>query len=169
MKKPMVDTMKREKFDDLNTPDEAIFPLLKRLPPRGLKIWEPCDSGNSNIAKIFRAAGDMVISSDIKTGFDFLTQERDPFDFDMIITNPPYSQKDAFLERCFWYKRPFALLLPLTALEGVKRGRMFHENGISVIVLARRIDFTGKGRNWFNASWFTNGLLSVRLVFEENK
>ena len=38
----------------------------------------------------------------------------------------------------------FALLLPLTALEGVERSKMFNDNGIEVMVLDKRIDFTGK-------------------------
>ena len=62
-----------------------------------------------------------VIGSDITRGFDFLKNNMEQH-FDMIITNPPYSLKDKFIEKCYEYGKPFALLLPLTALEGIKRG-----------------------------------------------
>lgn len=77
------------------------------------------------------------------------------------------SLKDKFIKKCYEYNKPFALLLPLTALEGIQRGKMYREHGISVIVLDKRIDFTGKGANWFNASWFVWGFLPKNsLIFE---
>lgn len=42
MKKAMINYIKREKFDDLYTPDYAVIPLLKYI-PKGITIWECCD------------------------------------------------------------------------------------------------------------------------------
>jgi hypothetical protein len=173
MKQPMIDTMMKEKFDNLYTPESAMLPLLKYIPNEIMTVWECCDPGTldkyipkSNITKVLRECGYYTKSSDITTGYDFL-KETATVNFDMIITNPPYSLKDKFLEKCFSYGRPFALLLPLTALEGIKRGEMFSKYGISLIVLNKRLDFTGKGSNWFNTSWFTWGILpNNSLVFE---
>ena len=167
MKQPMINTMMVKKFDNLYTPVEAILPLLKYIPQSIKTIWECCDSGNSLITKVLTDYGCDVFSSDIVTGKDFLLDfDQYVTTADMIITNPPYSLKDQFLEKCYQYNRPFALLLPLTALEGIKRGRMYN-NGISVIVLDKRIDFTGKKSNWFNVSWFVWGLWKEsRLFFE---
>jgi hypothetical protein len=173
MKQPMINTMMTKKFDNLYTPVEAILPLLKYIPQSIQTIWECCDSGNSLITKTLRDHSWDVVSSDIATGTNFLEDwcadfggEFSDTGIDMIITNPPYSLKDQFLEKCYQYNIPFALLLPLTALEGIKRGRMYN-NGISVIVLDKRIDFTGKKSNWFNVSWFVWGLWKEsRLFFE---
>lgn len=167
MKKPMIDTMERPKFDNLYTPPEAIYPLLNYLPMTGT-FWECTDFGTSNITKVLMASGRNVIGTDIINGFDFLKEDQTK-DFSVIITNPPYSLKDVFLQRCYDYHKPFALLLPLTALEGIKRNKMFNKYGVSIIVLDKRVDFTGKGSNWFNASWFTWGLFDGKegnLVFE---
>lgn len=104
-----------------------------------------------------------------KDNFDFLT-EAPNFQFDMIITNPPYSLKDEFLEKCYEYKKPFSLLLPLTSLEGIKRGRMYRENGIELLVFDRRCNFiydNSKKSNWFNTSWFCHNVLPKQLIFEE--
>ena len=119
MKQALIDYMKNGVNDELYTPDYAIDPLLKYL-PKHITIWECTDFGESNITKVLKANGYEVISTHIKD-FNFLT-DVPTFHFDAIITNPPYSLKDEFLEKCYEYGKPFALLLPITALEGIKRG-----------------------------------------------
>ena len=153
--------------DMLYTPYESIYPILKYIPKTG-SIWECTDCGKSKIAEVLKNNGYTVHSSDIVGGFDFLKDKPD-FEFDMIITNPPYSLKDDFIEKCYEYEKPWGLLLPLTALEGIKRGNMFREKGISLVVFDRRADFTGKGANWFNSSWFLYNmpLGNEKLVFEK--
>lgn len=170
MKKALIYYIKKEKFDDLYTPQYAVKPILKYIPKNVKIIWECCDFGESNITKILKENGYEVISTDIKTGFDFLKDKAD-FYFDMIITNPPYSLKNEFLRKCYEYNKPFALLLPITALEGIERGKMFKEKGISVVVFDKRINFTNDGRKrsgcWFNTSWFLwNVNENNKLYFE---
>lgn len=63
------------------------------------------------------------------------------FNFDVIITNPPYSLKNEFLKKCYEYNKSFLLLLPLTSLEGKERCKLYIENGIELIVLDKRINF----------------------------
>lgn len=167
MKNAMVNYMKNTKNDELYTPRYAIYPLLKYL-PKNLKIWECTDYGSSNITKVLKESGYEVITTH-KDNFNFLTDTPD-FGFDMIITNPPYSLKDEFLARCYGYCKPFCLLLPLTSLEGVKRGKMFRQYGIELLVLDRRINFiyiNAKKSCWFNTSWFCHNVLSKQLIFEE--
>lgn len=175
MKKAMIEYMQKEINDNIYTPPYAVKPLLKYIPPHIKTIWECCDAGNSQITKILKQHNYNVISTDIRTGFNFLTDKPD-FDFDMIITNPPYSLKDEFLKKCYEYNKPFALLLPLTALEGINRNKLFRKYGISVIVYDRRINFTNwtsKNGCWFNTSWFiwkvgeNNHLYFEELKFEK--
>lgn len=147
----MIDYMQKEKNDELYTPEYAIKPLLKYLPKKtevkyGFNyeyrkpiIWECTDYGNSNITKVLKENGYEVIKTH-KKDFDFLNDISD-FEFDMIITNPPYSLKDEFINKCYEYGKPFALLLPLTSLEGINRGNMFRQNGIELLVFDRRCNF----------------------------
>ena len=93
MKKAMINYMKNEKNDELYTPDYAIEPLLKYLPKDKI-IWECTDFGSSNITKLLKQHDYKVISTH-KDNFDFLTDIPN-FDFDIIITNPPYSLKMSF-------------------------------------------------------------------------
>ena len=167
MKKAMIDYMKNEKNDELYTPDYAIKPLLKYLPKNKI-IWECTDFGKSNITKVLKENGYKVISTH-KKDFDFLMDDPD-FEFDMIITNPPYSLKDDFLKKCYEHDKPFCLLLPITTLEGIERGKMFRENDIQLLVLDRRCNFiydNCKKSNWFNTSWFCWNVLPKQLIFEE--
>lgn len=160
----MISYVQNIKNDELYTPEYALDPLLKYL-PRHIKVWECTDYGKSNITKVLRENGYEVISTK-KEDFDFLRDTPD-FDFDCIITNPPYSLKDEFIEKCYEYKKPFALLLPITSLEGIRRGGVFKKNGLELIVLDKRIVYMkDKKSNWFNTSWFCWKLLHHELNFE---
>ena len=167
MKQAMIDYIQKPKNDELYTPEYAVKPLLKYL-PKNITIWECTDYGKSNITKILRGGGYSVLSTH-KDNFNFLTDTPD-FDFDMIITNPPYSLKDEFIKKCYEYGKPFCLLLPLTSLEGIKRGEMFRQKGISVLVFDKRCNFIyndSKKNNWFNTSWFCYKVLPKQLIFEK--
>lgn len=80
----------------------------------------------------------------------------------------PNSLKNEFLQKCYEYNKPFMLLLPLTALEGKERGKLYREKGIEVIVLDKRINFMKEKKNvWFNTSWFCHGICDKLLNFEK--
>lgn len=165
MKQRMIDYMQEKKFDELYTPEEAIKPILKYLDKDKI-YWECTDYGNSYITKVLREEGYKVISTN-KEKLDFLIDEPD-FDFDCIITNPPYSIKDQFIKRCYELNKPFMLLLPLTALEGKARNKLYRKYGVEVIVLDKRINFMKNKKNvWFNTSWFCRGITEKQLNFEE--
>lgn len=138
--------------DEMQTPKEAINPLLPYLKKNWI-IWE-CAWGKGSLAKHLEKKGFKVIGSNVK---DFL-KEKVTEHFDCLITNPPYSMKEEFLETCYKYEKPFALLMPLTALEGKKRGKLYRENGIQLIIPNKRINFitpSGKGSgSWFQVAWF---------------
>ena len=171
MKKAMIDYIKKEKFDDIYTPEYAIRPLLKYI-PKNITVWECCDYGGSKITKLLEEHGCKVISTDKEENF---FEHIPDVNFDMIITNPPYSLKDNFIRKCYEWNKPFCLLLPITALEGKARGKMFREKGIEVLVFDSRINFmenmikeyNKKSGNWFNTSWFCYKVLPEKLIFEE--
>lgn len=165
MKKAMINYIKNLKCDELFTPEEAIYPILKYL-DKTKTYWECTDTCDSNITKILRGNGFNVISTG-KQEINFLT-DKPNFDFDIIITNPPYSLKDEFLEKCYEYNKPFLLLLPITALEGIKRNSLYKTYGLELIVLNKRLNFMEtKNNNWFNTSWFCHNICKKELNFEE--
>ena len=133
-------------------------------------IWD-CAYGTGRLAKHFRKQGFRVVGNEV---IDFLQFEKQNLSVeDIIITNPPYSLKDKFLEKAFELGKPFAFLLPLTTLEGIKRGKMFREHEIQMIIPNKRINFeipSGKKSAWFATAWFCHGLnLPKQLNFIELK
>lgn len=141
---------KNHKFSEIYTPAYALNPLIPFLGGEEV-IWD-CAFGEGHLAKALEDKGFEVRG---KKGMDFLKEE---LPCDIIITNPPYGKKEVFLERAFELRKPFAFLMPLTTLEGIKRGKMFRENGIQLIIPNRRIDFimpNKQGSAWFPVAWFT--------------
>ena len=76
--------------------------------------------------------------------------------------------KNQFLKRCYELDKPFALLLPLTALEGKERGKLYKEKGIELEVLDKRINFMKEKKNVsFNTTWFCYKICNKELNFEK--
>lgn len=160
----------RGNFDELYTPEEAVNMILPFIPKHVKTIWECTAIKNSKIVDVLIKKGYNVITTHIENGQDFFIYE--PNGYDMIITNPPYSLKDRFLERAFKLKKPFMFLLPLTTLEGIKRGKMFEKYGIQLIIPNKRFNFKPEKNSsaWFQTSWFCYGLnLNKDLNFIELK
>ena len=103
--------------DTLQTPNYAIDLLIPFIPKDIVFAWEPA-CGEGKISGRLRQSGYTVFESDIKhtnpeNQYNFITGEfkRDLPEKILIITNPPFSIKDMFIERCFEYDKPFALLI----------------------------------------------------------
>lgn len=155
--------------DDFQTPTHAtqllIDTLLKeKAINKNMKVWEPA-MGEGKIIGCLEANGFECFGTDVKNAenlHDFLKTEVGGYPtFDLLITNPPFSLKDKFLQKCFELKKPFALLLPITALGEQGRGKMYREHGVQAIFPPERINFhtpsgTGSGA-WFYSIWITNG------------
>ena len=151
--------------DNFQTPPQAVLPLLPYL-QKGWTIWE-CAAGRGLMAETLKEKGFTVVATD--TEQDFFLHEPE---YDCIVTNPPYSKKNEFLNRAYELGKPFAFLMPLTALETKKRQRLYRHYGLELILLDGRVDFitpSGKGSgSWFAVAWFTNGLnIGKALTFAE--
>ena len=148
--------------DECYTPKEALLPLIEYLDKS--KLYYDCTSGvSSNIVDFLNNNGFRCLSS---MGKDFLTTHP-PSEGDVILTNPPFSKKDKFIEKCYNLQKPFALLLPVSSLQGQKRGKMFSKFGIELLVLNKRVDFTRKGSPHFGVAWFCYRILKDKLNFSK--
>jgi hypothetical protein len=127
-------------------------------------LWDPA-AGAGHISRFFRKNGFAMKSSDIAKGpkQDFLTLTPADAEYDCIITNPPFSLKKQFIDRCFQLKKPFALLIPLNALEtqgvrqilvGRKFSLIFPPKNINYIVPGAPPD--SKSVAFFYSVWLTN-------------
>jgi hypothetical protein len=172
--------------DHFQTPPEALTPLLPYI-KKEWTIWEPA-CGKGNLTSALRYMGYRCFGTDIAAvgGFhhDFLSEKLpvaggQVSDFDAILTNPAYSKKDEFLERCYQLGKPFALLLPLTVFDSIRRRNLFQKHGVECIFLPNRISFETpnheknvaagkKTSSWFATLWITWGLnIGKQLVFTD--
>lgn len=122
---------KRNKSDFYPTPPECTQALIDFLGlPKNMVIWEPA-CGKGDMAKVFQDEGFKVICTDINQyGFedetlDFLTCKTKECDW--IITNPPFSLSEEFIEKCISIKKPFAMLLKSQYWHSKKRLKLFEK------------------------------------------
>lgn len=140
--------------DECYTPSSQIAPLLKYLDKD--KVYYEATSGKSSrIIDGFLSNGYKINPSRSKDFFDCKPEDV----FDGVVTNPPYSLKDDFITHCYALGKPFALLLPVAAFQGKRRGNLFLNKGISALVYNSRVDFTGKGAPPFGVAWFIHGFI----------
>lgn len=123
--------------DEYFTPEDAIFPLLEYL-NEGVTIWCPFDNENSEYVKIFKKNNFKVIATHIDNGQNFFFYEPKQH-YDIIISNPPFSCKDAILKRLTELNKPYAILLPLPTLQGQSR---FNDlKNTQALIFNKRINF----------------------------
>jgi len=153
--------------DNYQTPRGILTPLLPYLNPKDI-IWE-CAAGDGNLVKELYHNYFAVLATDIQTGTDFLTSEP-YFPYDLILTNPPYSLMNEFLERCYELQKPFALLMPVRALDTKRRQASYQKFGIELLMLPGQIDFYEKDTRKlarFVCAWFCWQVLPQPIVFVE--
>lgn len=157
------------KSDELYTPFYAVAPLLKYI-STDKHIWCPFDEEWSAFFQTFRRGGYSVTRSHLNEGKDFFAYE--PSDYDVIVSNPPFSMKDKVLERLYQLNKPYAILLPLNSLQGKKRFA-YLKDGIQLLSFDERIEYhkpedmlhTVKG-NCFASAYFCKGVLPRDLILE---
>lgn len=123
--------------DEVYTPFYAVEPLLEFLPKDKI-IWCPFDEEWSAFYQLLTEEGFDVIRSSLKEGQDFFIYE--PENWDILVSNPPFSKKDDVLKRAFSLDKPFALLLPVNSIQGKARYKIFN-NEIQLLCFDGRVDF----------------------------
>ena len=111
--KGYLQSSRTKESDEVYTPSYAVKPIIKYTKP-GSIVWCPFDTADSAYVEELNAAGFTVIYSHIDNGQNFF--EYEPDEYDVIISNPPFSIKDDILRRLNELNKPYAMLMPLPAL-----------------------------------------------------
>lgn len=149
--------MKNPRNDEWYTPVYGVLPIIKHIKdkysPEKTVIWCPFDNESSNYVIELKKHGYKVIASHKDEKRDFFKWQ--PSDrWDIIVSNPPFSIKDQVLSRAYQLQKPFALLLPLSALEGVSRNKLYIKNGLQLLKFDRRISFNNTRGISFATGYF---------------
>jgi len=156
--------LSRSKYDEKYTPRYGVLPIIKYL-PKGKVIWCPFDTKNSEFVIALKEAGFEVVYSHIAIGQDFF--EYEPTQWDIIVSNPPFSNKKNVFERCLDFGKPFALLMSNLWLSDSSPSRLFREKELQLLLFNRRIHYDEKNRIPFGSSYFCHNLLPKQILFEE--
>lgn len=134
-------------------------------------IWLPFDEGWSAFYQRLTEDGFSVIRSSLAEGKDFFSYE--PDEWDIIVSNPPFSIKDKVLERLYSFNKPFAVLLPLNSLQGKTRYKYFSQS-IQLLSFDARISYHDRKHmdkpvkgSPFATAYFCRDLLPKDLIVEK--
>lgn len=115
--------------------------------------------------------GYTVTRSHIDDGQNFF--EYEPDEYDVIVSNPPFSIKDKILKRLYELDKPFAILLPLNSLQGKSRYKYFKQ-GIQLLSFDQRIGYHNQENmdspvegSPFATAYFCRGILPRDLIVEK--
>ncbi len=124
----------RRPQDFYATPAEVTQALLEYFAfPKRMKIREPC-CGTGEMAVVLEHYGHEVHASDIEdrgygvAGVDYIAEselDEEHYDFDAVITNPPFSNAEAIIRRALRDAPIVAMLLPSGYWHSARRAKLF--------------------------------------------
>ena len=169
------------KTDELYTPKILVDPIVKhlrifyrywinrkymfqRLPMRKPIILCPFDKEDSEFVIAFSKMNDFELKfGHIDTGQDFFNY--DYGEYDVVISNPPFSRKKEVLEKLLTEKRSFALIGNAMIINYEEIGRLFAYSRMQILSFDRRISYNGKPSS-FMSCYFCHDFLKQDLMFE---
>lgn len=164
--------IKQSNTDEWYTPKECVELIVKYLERGGWKhILCPFDKPESNFVKVLTDRGFDVTYSHIETGTDFF-DINNLDEYDAVISNPPFSKRQAILERLFKADIPFALILNFNGLfDSTERWKLFRDNKFELLIPRGRMHFfnetcDGNSPN-FQSVYVCHGILDKQIEFAE--
>ena len=159
------------KNDECYTERYAVEPLLEFLPKfKDKVIWLPFDDEESEFVKCFRENGYKIINSHIRNGQDYYFYE--PEQWDLMISNPPFTNKKMIFERAISFNKPFCLLMTLTWLNDRAPMRLFRDKGLQLLMFEDRMQFKNQNKSKpinFSAAYFCRDFLPEQILIRDFK
>ena len=154
--------------DECFTPSYGVTPILKYIPKDAI-VWCPFDTPNSEFVKQIGQQNDVVYSH-IRYGQDFFDFE--PLKWDVIVSNPPFTNKRKFFERALSFGKPFALIMTNTWLNDSAPKQLFKDKDLQLLMFDKRMKFhSPDGRPndkiTFSSSYYCWNFLPKQIIMEE--
>ena len=123
------------------TPRYAVEILLPHIEPlRNKTIWLPFDTVDSWFYRILVENGYRVVYSHISNGQDFF--EYEPEQWDVILSNPPYTNKSDFIKRAESFGKPWCFFIPVNTFSDSILNRVFGDfSELTMLIPDRRARF----------------------------
>lgn len=156
--------------DECYTPDYAVDAILEFIPENKI-IWCPFDTEESEFVKQISKQNPLMYSH-ISTGQDFFNYE--PDNWDIIISNPPFTNKRKYFERALSFNKPFALIMSNTWLNDSAPKQLFKNKDLQLLMFDKRMKFIspdGRLNNkiTFSSSYYCWNFLPKQIIMKELK
>ena len=154
--------------DECYTPDYGVKPILKYIPDGDI-VWCPFDTKDSEFVKQISKQNEVEYSH-ISTGHDFFDYE--PDEWDMMVSNPPFTNKRKYFERALNLGKPFALIMTNTWLNDSAPKQLFKDKDLQLLMFDKRMKFISPdGRDndkiTFSSSYYCYNILPKQIIMEE--
>lgn len=158
------------KNDECYTPDYGVEPILEFIPKDSI-VWCPFDTEESEFVKQI-SKQNKVVHSHIEEGKDFFTYE--PSKWDLIVSNPPFTNKRKYFERALSFHKPFALIMTNTWLNDAAPKQLFKDRDLELLMFDKRMKFIspdGRDNNkiTFSSSYYCWSFLPKQIIMKELK
>ena len=121
------------KNDECYTPAYGVVPILKYIPENAI-VWCPFDTSESEFVKHISKQNEVVYSH-LENGQDFYTHE--PKSWDVMVSNPPFTNKKKIFERALSFNKPFALIMTNTWLNDSAPKKLFAEKELQLSIFVK--------------------------------
>ena len=149
------------------TPRYGVLPIVKYLPKDKI-IWCPFDKEDSEFVKVLTEQGYKVVYSHIENGQDFYIYE--PEEWDILVSNPPFTNKRQIFERALSFGKPFALIMSNTWLNDSAPKQVFKDKQLQLLMFEELMKFSNNGvvqnKITFSSSYFCYNLLPKDIVMD---
>ena len=147
------------KNDDSYMTPKEVWESISHLIPKDKIIWE-CFYGDGKSGEYLTELGFNVEHHDI----DFFD---DPsFNYDILISNPPYSCKPKVFKRLADLDKPFMMLVPVSTMTK-KFLKTYFQDKIQIVIPKTRIHFI-KNSVQTKSSWFDTIFIAYRMNLEND-
>ncbi|MFG6267028.1 hypothetical protein ACGUA3_02980 [Streptococcus pyogenes] len=164
--------IKTSKSDEYYTPRYAvnvILPYIKKFK----HIWCPFDKEHSEFVKALKDSGYEVTYGHIETGEDFFDYDEVPEGVDCVVSNPPFSKRDAIFNKLYELDIPFALIMNMNGLfDSKSRFQLFRKNNFELLIPKGRMKFfdeqmVSRNNPNFQSIYVCNGILDKQIEFTD--
>lgn len=160
------------KNDECYTKRYAVEAILEFAEPfRGKTIWCPFDAEDSEFVKVLTENGFDVVYSHIKFGQNFYIYE--PQKWDLLISNPPFTNKRGIFERALSFGKPFALIMNVAWLMDSAPAQLFMQKELQLLMFEKRMEFNRpnskdkeQGNVNFSSAYFCFNFLPKQIIFK---
>lgn len=157
--------------DECYTPKYGVLPIIEYVNPAKI-IWCPFDTDDSHYVIELKKNGNTVINSHISYGEEYDYYNYQPSNWDIMISNPPFTNKRLIFERALSFNKPFALLMTNTWLNDSAPMKLFKDKELQLLLFDKRIKFindniTDNKKITFSSSYYCYNFLPKQIIIKE--